>query len=84
MAHIGTGSGGRTHTVAHWNLNPARLPIPPYPQNNPQKVGENRENAFPADKEKHPTQVRRVQCGAAYEARTRYLHLGKVALYQMS
>ena len=23
-------------------------------------------------------------CGAAYEARTRYLHLGKVALYQMS
>ncbi len=22
--------------------------------------------------------------GAAYEARTRYLHLGKVALYQMS
>ena len=36
------------------------------------------------DKEKHPTQVRRVLCGAAYEARTRYLHLGKVALYQMS
>ena len=28
---FGTGSGGRTHTVAHWNLNPARLPIPPYP-----------------------------------------------------
>ena len=27
----GTGSGGRTHTVAHRNLNPARLPIPPYP-----------------------------------------------------
>ncbi len=24
------------------------------------------------------------KCGAAYEARTRYLHLGKVALYQMS
>ena len=24
------------------------------------------------------------QYGAAYEARTRYLHLGKVALYQMS
>ncbi len=23
-------------------------------------------------------------CGAEYEARTRYLHLGKVALYQMS
>ena len=23
-------------------------------------------------------------CGADYEARTRYLHLGKVALYQMS
>ena len=23
-------------------------------------------------------------CGAAYEARTRYLHLGKVALYRMS
>ena len=28
---LGTGSGTRTHTVAHWNLNPARLPIPPYP-----------------------------------------------------
>ena len=25
-----------------------------------------------------------VGLGAAYEARTRYLHLGKVALYQMS
>ena len=25
-----------------------------------------------------------VQYGAGYEARTRYLHLGKVALYQMS
>ena len=25
-----------------------------------------------------------VNCGADYEARTRYLHLGKVALYQMS
>ena len=26
-----------------------------------------------------------IQCnGADYEARTRYLHLGKVALYQMS
>ena len=25
-----------------------------------------------------------IFCGAAYEARTRYLHLGKVALYQMS
>ena len=25
-----------------------------------------------------------VPCGAADEARTRYLHLGKVALYQMS
>ena len=28
---FGTGSGSRTHTVAHRNLNPARLPIPPYP-----------------------------------------------------
>ena len=26
----------------------------------------------------------RLFCGAAYEARTRYLHLGKVALYRMS
>ena len=26
----------------------------------------------------------RFFCGAAYEARTRYLHLGKVALYRMS
>ena len=25
-----------------------------------------------------------ILCGAAYEARTRYLHLGKVALYRMS
>ena len=25
-----------------------------------------------------------ASCGAGYEARTRYLHLGKVALYQMS
>ena len=25
-----------------------------------------------------------TRCGAADEARTRYLHLGKVALYQMS
>ena len=25
-----------------------------------------------------------IRFGAAYEARTRYLHLGKVALYQMS
>ena len=25
-----------------------------------------------------------AECGADYEARTRYLHLGKVALYQMS
>ena len=29
------GSGGRTHTVAHRNLNPARLPIPPYPHTKP-------------------------------------------------
>ena len=28
--------------------------------------------------------VRKSFCGAAYEARTRYLHLGKVALYRMS
>ena len=26
----------------------------------------------------------RFFCGAAYEARTRYLHLGKVELYRMS
>ena len=25
-----------------------------------------------------------IHSGAGYEARTRYLHLGKVALYQMS
>ena len=25
-----------------------------------------------------------IVCGADYEARTRYLHLGKVALYRMS
>ena len=28
--------------------------------------------------------ARKSFCGAAYEARTRYLHLGKVALYRMS
>ena len=31
LLRFGTGSGGRTHTVAHRNLNPARLSIPPYP-----------------------------------------------------
>ena len=25
-------SGTRTHTVTHWHLKPARLPIPPWPQ----------------------------------------------------
>ncbi len=37
-------------------------------------------------KEKIQTQywVRIFISGAGYEARTRYLHLGKVALYQMS
>ena len=28
--------------------------------------------------------MQRLRVGAADEARTRYLHLGKVALYQMS
>ena len=28
--------------------------------------------------------IKRLFFGAGYEARTRYLHLGKVALYQMS
>ena len=31
-----------------------------------------------------PYRLAMVPCGAADEARTRYLHLGKVALYQMS
>ena len=31
-----------------------------------------------------PTLLCGHQIGAGYEARTRYLHLGKVALYQMS
>ncbi len=33
---------------------------------------------------KNPRSCERGFCGAAYEARTRYLHLGKVALYRMS
>ncbi len=33
---------------------------------------------------KKASQVTLFSFGAAYEARTRYLHLGKVALYQMS
>ena len=39
---------------------------------------------IPSDKTKAPTQSRCFFFGAADEARTRYLHLGKVALYQMS
>ena len=31
-----------------------------------------------------PTHYPLKDAGAGYEARTRYLHLGKVALYQMS
>ena len=39
-----------------------------------------------APKMKNPAAIKaaEVKNGAAYEARTRYLHLGKVALYQMS
>ena len=36
------------------------------------------------DKTKTPVQTDRSFSGASDEARTRYLHLGKVALYQMS
>ena len=35
-------------------------------------------------KKRHPTQNESDVYGASDEARTRYLHLGKVALYQMS
>ena len=35
-------------------------------------------------KQKHRLKVDAFTSGAADEARTRYLHLGKVALYQMS
>ena len=34
--------------------------------------------------QKKPTRVGGFRSGASDEARTRYLHLGKVALYQMS
>ena len=34
--------------------------------------------------EKSLLQMQQALNGAAYEARTRYLHLGKVALYRMS
>ena len=36
------------------------------------------------DRMKRPVRDRSFHSGAADEARTRYLHLGKVALYQMS
>ena len=40
---------------------------------------------FSSDEKKQDTQSDVLfQSGAGYEARTRYLHLGKVALYQMS
>ena len=31
LSFSGTGSRTRTCTIAHWNLNPTCLPIPPYP-----------------------------------------------------
>ena len=37
-----------------------------------------------AKKERGRQNRRPLSCGASDEARTRYLHLGKVALYQMS
>ena len=41
--------------------------------------------ALAPGKKRRQQQTDDVFCnGAAYEARTRYLHLGKVALYQMS
>ena len=41
--------------------------------------------AMAPGKKRRQQQTDDVFCnGAAYEARTRYLHLGKVALYQMS
>ena len=39
---------------------------------------------FSFTKKKNHLPKRQVVSGADYEARTRYLHLGKVALYQMS
>jgi hypothetical protein len=40
--------------------------------------------AFLRDTAKAALQMQDGFSGAGYEARTRYLHLGKVALYQMS
>ena len=43
------------------------------------------DGAFFSNNEKHPILSDEVfSFGAGNEARTRYLHLGKVALYQMS
>ena len=39
---------------------------------------------FQAQKSCFPDRENSLETGAEYEARTRYLHLGKVALYQMS
>ena len=40
---------------------------------------------FPSNKKIRASKSDVLICsGAGYEARTRYLHLGKVALYQMS
>ena len=47
------------------------------------RVPEAGRTALPADNQK-TSALTEVFCGAAYEARTRYLHLGKVALYRMS
>ena len=41
-------------------------------------------NSLGFQKEKHLSKTDAFLFGAADEARTRYLHLGKVALYQMS
>ena len=41
-------------------------------------------HTFFEEKHPHPSQVWVFLSGAGNEARTRYLHLGKVALYQMS
>ena len=63
------------YALRHENLNLACLPISSCPHN--QILLDSYFEKMPADESRHFN-------GAAYEARTRYLHLGKVALYRMS
>ena len=59
-------------------LYPGRMPVPGRGQPLHRDRGES------TKKRRAAKRLLFFLCGAAYEARTRYLHLGKVALYRMS